>query len=453
MPSPEEQTIDIGSDRQLFVDAFWIADTDNLERRLHSPVRQERVITPELPWEQGGVSYMVTFRDGDRFRAWYRCNCSMTPEKQIPMPLIGYAESDDGLYWEKPKLGLLEFEGSKENNLVWTGPGNNMAPFRDDNPDVPEEERYKAIVRTREIHALVSPDGLNWRQMQEKPILTETPFDSHNISFWDSWRGEHVIYCRGVAGKGNFKGGVRWIRRSTSPDFRTWSPLEPIDAGDAPFEHLYTNACVQYERAPGTYLMFPSRFVPEREPIPGWEYGPGVSDIVLLSSRDGLHFDRSFMEGFVRPGPDPNNWHERAVYMERGILQTSPEEISLYGMENWRLPTVCIRRYALRTDGFASVHAGYTGGTFTTRPLIFSGKELELNYATSAVGFVKAEIQDASGSPIPGFSLEESAETYGDEIEETMGWKGAEILDSLAGKPIRLRFELKDADLYAFRFR
>ncbi|MBT4498006.1 MAG: hypothetical protein HOC74_09815, partial [Gemmatimonadetes bacterium] len=184
-----------------------------------------------------------------------------------------------------------------------------------------------------------------------------------------------------------------------------------------------------------------------------WEYGSGVSDIVLMSSRDGLHFDRSFMEGFVRPGPDPGNWHERAVYMERGILQTSPEELSLYGMENWRLPTVCIRRYGLRTDGFVSVHAGYAGGTFTTRPLTFSGKELELNYATSAVGFVKVEIQDESGSPIPGFSLEESAETYGDEIEGTINWGGSESLDSLAGKPLRLRFELKDADLYAFRFR
>ena len=83
--------------------------------------------------------------------------------------------------------------------------------------------------------------------------------------------------------------------------FRSWTPLEPIDPGDTPFEHLYTNACVQYERAPGMYLMFPARFVPEREPIPDWEYGPGVNDIVFMSSRDGLHFDRQLHGGICPP--------------------------------------------------------------------------------------------------------------------------------------------------------
>ena len=71
-------------------------------------------------------------------------------------------------------------------------------------------------------------------------------------------------------------------------------------------------ACL-IERAPGVYLMFPSRFVPEREPIPGWKYGSGVNDIVFMSSRDGRHFDRSFMEAFVRPGLDEGNWHERGM--------------------------------------------------------------------------------------------------------------------------------------------
>jgi len=368
-------------------------------------------------------------------------------------PLIGYAESTDGIRWEKLRLGLIEFQGSKENNLVWSGPGNNMAPFLDGRPDVPAEERYKAIVRTRSVFALASPDGLRWRMMQEEPILTEGPFDSHNVAFWDPWREEYVVYARGVAGEGDFKGGVRWIRRATSGDFLHWTPLVSIDAGDAPFEHLYTNACVPYERAPGTYLMFPSRFVPERGPIPDWPYGSGLSDIVFMSSRDGLRFDRSFMEAFVRPGLDPGNWHERALYMERGILQTSPTELSLYGMENWRLPSVCIRRFALRTDGFVSVCAGYAGGEFTTRPFVFEGDELELNYATSAVGSVRVEIQDAEGHPQPGFGLDACPELFGDEVAGTVRWEGDADLRALAGTPVRLRFVLKDADLFAFRFR
>jgi len=395
---------------------------------------------------------MVTFREGDRFRAWYRCDCEMPAEGERK-PLIAYAESRDGIHWEKPMLGLTEFRGSKENNLVWCGPGNNMSPFLDGNPGAGEDERYKAIVRTGDVLALASPDGLRWRLAQEDPILTDRPFDSHNIAFWDDWRGEYVAYTRGIAGKGNFGGGVRWVRRTTSKDFREWTPLEPVDAGDAPFEHLYTNSCVRYERAAGTYLMFPSRFVVDREPTPGWEYGPGVSDIVFMSSRDGIRFDRSFMEAFIRPGLDKGNWHERGIYMERGILQTSPGELSLYGMENWRLPTCNIRRYTLRTDGFVSVNAGYGGGEFITYPLAFAGDTLELNYSTSAVGSLRAEVQDEQGQPVPGFTLDESQELFGDEVEGAIAWTGGASLAALAGRPVRLRFVMKDADLYAFRFR
>ncbi len=446
----DKQPTYIGTNRQLFVDDFWIAEAKGVTRQLHEPARREVAIAADNPWERGGVSYMVAFRDGNRFRAWYRCDPNM-PVRGKRQPLIAYAESNDGIHWEKPRLGLIEFQGAKDNNLVWAGPGNNMAPFLDGNPNAHPNERYKAIVRTNVILALVSPDGLRWKLMQEEPILTDGPFDSHNIAFWDEWRCEYIVYTRGIAGKGNFKGGVRWIRRATSKDFRNWTPLKPIDAGNVPFEHLYTNACVTYARAPGTYLMFPSRFVPEREPAPGWEYGTGVSDIVFMSSRDGLHFDRSFMEAFIRPGLDKGNWHERALYMERGILQTSPAELSLFGMENWRLPTVHIRRFSLRTDGFVSVNAGYSGGEFITRPLVFSGNALELNYSTSAVGFVRVEIQDAEGHPQPGFGLNDCPEIFGDEINGVVRWERGTDVSALANKPIRLRFALKDVDLFAFR--
>ncbi len=442
----------IGMKRQLFVDDFWIDRVDGTTRRLHEPTRREVTITNESPWERGGVSYMVTFRDGDLFRAWYRCDAEM-PIISERQPLIAYAESRDGIRWEKPRLGIIDFQGSKDNNLVWAGPGNNMAPFLDGNPDVPPDERYKAIVRVGAVFALVSPDGLHWRLMQEEPILTEGQFDSHNIAFWDEWCGEYVAYTRGMVDEGNSKGRVRWIRRATSKDFRHWTQLELIDAGDTPFEHLYTNACVAYERAPDTYLMFPSRFEVERKPIPDWPYGSGVNDIVFMCSRDGLHFDRSFMEAFVRPGLDRGNWHERSLYMERGILQTSPTEISLYGMENWRLPTVHIRRFTLRTDGFVSVNAGYPGGEFTTRPFTFDGNELEINYSTSAVGFVRIEIQQADGRPVPGYALDDCPEIFGDEIEGVVRWENGTDVSTLAGTPVRLRCVMKDADLFAFRFR
>jgi len=91
-------------------------------------------------------------------------------------------------------------------------------------------------------------------------------------------------------------------------------------------EEFYTNSTIRYDRAPQYLFMFPSRFVSAREPKPGWQAGPGVNDIAFLSSRDGINFDRSSMEAFVRPSLDDGNWHERALYMERGLLQTSRTE-------------------------------------------------------------------------------------------------------------------------------
>lgn len=445
--------VDIGTDRQLFVDDYWVDRIDGARRRLHRPVARETAIAIDKPWERGGVSYLTTFPDGGKYRGWYRCDPAGFRAADSAS-YAAYAESDDGIHWEKPHQGVLEFEGSTDNNLVWTGPGINLAPFRDDSPGATEEERYKAIVRVaRELFAIASPDGIRWKKMREEPILTDWPFDCLNIPFWDSWRGEYVAYTRGVAGKGPFHGGVRWIRRATSDNFLDWSELVDIDTGETPTEHFYTNSCIQYERAPGTYLMFPSRFVYERMPTPDWPGGAGVDDAVFMSSRDGLRFDRSFKEAFIRPGLDRENWHERSIYVELRVLHTSPGEMSIYGMEHKDLPTMRIRRYALRTDGFVSVNAGHAGGEFTTHPLVFDGSELEINYSTSAVGSVKVEVQDAEGRPQPGLSMSDSTEIFGDQIEGTTRWTTNPSLAALAGKPVRLRFALQDADLYAFKFR
>ena len=448
-----ETPVDIGEDRQLFVDDFWIADMTGVERVLHSPTLQDIALEPEHPWEVGGLSYLIAFPDQGKFRGWYRADPQLQDTDYSSITC--YAESDDGINWTKPNVGLIEFNGSKDNNIVWTGPGINLAPFKDRNPDAKPEEQYKAFIRVRRVmHALSSPDGLRWEMMREEPIHTDYPFDTLNIPFWDMWRKEYVGYLRGVAGQGtsDFFKGVRWIRRGTSKNFLDWSALENIDCGDTPWEHFYTNSCIQYHRAPGTYLMFPSRFVHERTPDPDWTYDTGVSDIVFMSSRDGFNFDRSFMEAFIRPGSDFNNWHDRGIYFEVGILHTSDKEMTMYGMENAHLPTQRIRRYTLRTDGFVSVNSGFKGGEFTTRPFTFRGSELELNYSTSAVGSIKVEVQDADGHALPGFGLDDFPEKFGDEIDGKASWDGRGDVGALGGKAVRLRFVLKDADIYAFKF-
>jgi hypothetical protein len=136
----------------------------------------------------------------------------------------------------------------------------------------------------------------------------------------------------------------------------------------------------------------------------------------------------------------------------RGILETGPAEMSLYMTDHWRLPTNSIRRMTLRTDGFASVQAPYDGGEMITKPVIFDGDELRLNVSTSAVGSVRVEIQDESGAPIPGFTLDDCPELFQDQIDLPVRWRSEARLGALAGKPVRLRFALYDADLYAMRF-
>lgn len=125
----------------------------------------------------------------------------------------------------------------------------------------------------------------------------------------------------------------------------------------------------------------------------------------------------------------------------------------MYANQDYAQPTAHLRRYNMRLDGFASVHADYEGGELITRPFIFSGSRLVLNFGTSAAGFVQVELQDASGQPVPQFLLTENNELIGNAIEREVRWRSTSDVSSLAGKPVRLRFVLKDADVFAFQFK
>ena len=251
----------------------------------------------------------------------------------------------------------------------------------------------------------------------------------------------------------DFAHDVRTVRTCTSADFIHWTKPEWCQYGGTPWEHLYTNATTPNFRAPHIFLSFPKRYVPDRTRA-GYPH-PGLSEGVFMASHDGVNFDRSFMEAWIRPGLDINNWVERNNMPAFGILQTGPEEISVYWVEHYeneRLPCQ-LRRGTLRLDGFVSVNAPCAAGEFTTKPLTFEGKELVINYSTSAVGSVRVEIQDAAGTPIEGFKLDQCPEIFGDEIEHVVAWQGGTDVSALAGQPVRLRLALKDADLYSIRFR
>jgi hypothetical protein len=363
-------------------------------------------------------------------------------------------------------LGPYEFQGSKQNNIVYRGPeANNFAPFADGNPAARASERYKAVgsslgTRPDELFAFSSPDGIHWRKMQAEPIL-RGEFDSHNVPFWDELSKCYRCYTRYWTNTGTSDsdagGCVRAIQNTTSKDFLHWTSPAPnryrgvggVELAPAS-EHLYNNAALPCPGAPHIYLAFPTRFSPLRKKFPDYPLH-GVSDEVFMSSRDGLTWDRTFSGAWLRPGPDPRNWTQRSNTSTPGIVQLDPAEFSLYVTEHYEWPDNRLRRLVVRRHGFASVHADAAGGEFTTRPVTFSGQNLILNYATSAVGSVRAEIEDETGKVFPGFSLGDMNLLFGDELDAVVTWKGGKNLSELIGKVVRFHFVLKDADLFALR--
>ena len=298
-----------------------------------------------------------------------------------------------------------------------------------------------------------------------------TVFDSQNVSFYSVAEKKYVCYFRSWTGKGY--SGFRTVSRTTSDNFIDWSKPERMQFGDTPLEHLYTNQTSSYLRAPHLSVGIAARFMPGRRVISAADakkigvnpsYFGDISDAVLLTSRGGNRYDRTFMESYIRPGIGLENWVSRTNYPALGLLQTSDSELSLYVQKNYGQPTSQLRRYSLRLDGFSSVHADYRGGTMTTRPLSFleagqtsanpsNGIRLRLNAATSAAGSIRVELLDHSGKVIPGYSMQDCDVVIGDYLERIVSWKGKSDLTGLAPRVIHVRFQMKDADLFSLVFR
>ena len=482
--SSTSKPLELGARLELFVDDYLIDSIKDLEIQIHRPQAAGVAISFDQPWE-GNVSWPVSvFQDGDIYRMYYlgrsapeyaRESGLKPGETVIPKhpPFLCYAESKDGVHWTKPSLGLIEFNGSKDNNIIFggghsleAGPG---TVFLDTNPKTPPSERFKAVASTG-IHPRwpenlekdpagmllsVSADGLNWKRWKDEPLMRTTlpnAFDSINVMFWSEAEEQYVFYLRYMSQN------IRTFARSTSKDLLTWTEPEPVSFGDNPMEHLYTNAATPYFRAPHITLAFPKRYVPLRKKHSD-EKIPGISETVFMSSRDGVNWTPS-REAFIRPGRDDRNWIHRSTSTSVGILPTGEDELSLYVARHYTAPSVHLERFVLRTDGFSSISAKATGGEFVTKPLRISGEDLMINYATSAAGSIRVEVQDLNGYPLPGFELERCEPIWGDEIEGVVKWRRPDetwtdelTLAGLQETPVRLRFVMKDADLYSLRFK
>ena len=471
------EPLNIGKRLELFADGVLV---DRLgggaELRLNQPVPKEVAIVFDKPWEgSASAAYVSVFQDGGIYRMYYRGLQYNTAEGKVwhpHPPVVCYAESDDGINWRKPNLRIYEWQGSRDNNIVWIGPGaSEFAVFKDDNPAAPADQRYKMLVAEfrKGIKVLKSADGLHWTPLSDQPVITKGAFDSQNVAFWDTVQGRYRAYFR------IFREGCRDIATAISDDFVHWSEPEPLDYMGAPKVHLYTNVIKPYYRAPHLYIGFPTRYVERRwspsiEALPNLEhrrlrasaserYGTAVTETVMMISRDGKVF-RRWEEAFVRPGPEsPETWKYGDRYAAWHLVETASNipgaapELSFYLSEGyWTGQSSWLRRYTLRLDGFVSVWAPMSGGELITKPIVFQGSRLSINFSTSAAGHIRVEVQTADGQPVKGFSLGDCYEIFGDSVQRIVIWKDGADLSRLAGQPIRLRFMLHDADLYAIQF-
>jgi len=288
--------------------------------------------------------------------------------------------------------------------------------------------------------------------MADRPVLTQGAFDTLNVPFWDAHAGVYRCYSRDYTEhRANPFHGIRTIQSCTSKDFLHWSDPEPNRYADGvPLEQFYTNSVVPCPGAEHLLLSFPKRFVPERKKIAA--HGePGVSDTVFMTSRDGVHWDRTFLEAWLRPGPDPRNWTDRSNMVAAGIAVTANNEFSLYASEHYRWPDSRLRRLVVGRHRFAGVQAGAAGGTLVTEPLTFTGNKLVINASTSAAGALRFALLEADGASIAGYAAQDMDAWFGDEFEADIRWRGGGLA-KLQGRPVRLRAELCDADLHALRF-
>ncbi len=474
-------SIDIGSRWELLLDDYLIAYMGRgAELLLHRPVPQEVVLETDAPWEGNASGYVTVLQDDDGYRMYYRGWHFTHDTGSLEYPhaeVVCVAESSDGVHWSKPDLGLVEFDGSRKNNIIVDArddgsPAINFVPFKDPNPEAAAAEKYKALANNRGykgLFPLSSPDGIHWTPMRAEPVITEGYFDSQNLAFWDAERGEYRDYHR------DFRHG-RDIMTCVSPDFLNWSEPVFVDYTPGRVAELYTNQIAPYYRAPHLFVGFPARYV-ERpwtaaiEDLPEQahrrirasaheRYGAALTDGLFMSSRDGVTFNM-WPEAFIRPGLRPqDNWTYGDNYQNWGLVTTrsqfdgAPDELSMYVSEGyWRGQGVSLRRYTTRVDGFVSLHAPLSGGEMVTRPLSFRGGNLELNFSASAAGSVRVEILHGQvDTAIEGYGLADSVELLGDDLERTVRWAEGADLSKLSGEPVRLRFVLCDADIYAFRF-
>lgn len=459
----------IDSRRQLFVDDYLVASTEGLKREWHQPVKHpgNPIMSGEFPWEGHCIIPLAIHHEPGTgmFRMWYSCRVYYKGPGGIPVrhPTL-YAESQDGLTWHRPKLGLLEYKGSAENNLVIHG-GRMAGLFENPNPSRPEE-RYATLVVHRPdyveregYYLYTSPDGIHWAGDLTRWIIPShdewrMPLDGiadTTIIRYDPVLGLYVCDAKFVLPPQETK--MRCRGQCESEDLIHWTrprfTLYP-DEHDEPDSQIYGNISFVYE---SMWLGLCRIMHTDRT---GWKQ----VEVELSLSRDGYHWTRPTDRRPFIPFGEPDSWEpdytdpvhsgplligDELWFYYRGTRHSKRDNIA--NPEDYDMKLGLAR---LRRDGFASLSAGQTPGTVVTRPLTFSGQRLFVNAEVGEGGWVKAAVLTRDREPITSYELADSVPLEHGTTKGQMIWTGIQNLAPPEKSHVRLMLQLKSARLYAF---
>ncbi|MDO9464511.1 MAG: hypothetical protein Q7J67_04350 [bacterium] len=470
--------IDIDSSKQLFLDDLLIENTYKIGRLVHQPKKDSKNPLIKKGDRESPHFYGTVLFDNGRFRMWYSTfwgngDCGG----------IAYAESEDGIFWEKPSLGLVEIKGNRNNNLIFfeTAPQAvfqpNVIKLSDGNKETGQYQmlywdRPSLDKRTHGVSVAFSNDGIHWKKYEKNPVWS-TPLDRsmHQgeggaddvicVSY-DRLTGKYRAFRRVLPNESPvymgpeddyFKAGdyLRVIATAESEDSINWKNFKVIlspDLGDRADTQFYGMGGFNYF---GTYIGML------------WMYHTnpqdGTIDVQLATSRDGTDWKRvGNREIFLSLGRH-GDFDERMIFTGNEPLIVG-DEIWIYysGHSNKHnepkreqtLSGIGLAR--LRLDGFVSLEGQRNIGSIKTKVLKFKGNKLLINGRTKPDGFIGVEILDENENSMKGKNLEDCDKFIGDSVKKTISWRGKERLENLQGRPIKLRFYIKKGEIYSFQF-
>ena len=453
----EAEPIHLRPGSHLFVDDYLISYSEGLRRTTHSPRKLGQSIIPSAePWHEMPLPYLkvIYYSASAQFRMWYNIRNN---KKGIPSTAYAYAESEDGIKWRRPNLGMVEVQGTRDNNMFKAVERAFGLGFIDEGPAYLSPLRrfkmaYYRLTQPMGMHVAFSPDGLVFTEYSHNPVLTDVS-DIVDAA-WDPLKDEYLVCFKvwsipsdGYEGSTpNAREGMRrLVVQSTSEDFIRWTPPYRIIVADPEEPGIWEFYGMVPQIRGQLYLGF-LRVLRDDLDADLEEEARGIGWTELVTSRDGLFWMRH-REPFLDRSTEAGTF-DHAMAWVGDVVTDGERELVYYGgySEGHKVGKRQISVAFLRKNGFVSRDVGSTPGLLRTAVVILEGDKMVVNARVE--GELAMRIVGPSGKAVSGFDWSDFSTIRGDSVNHAANWRGD--LSELRQNPVRLEFRLREAQLYGF---